>query len=141
MPGKNALATAVQHLYGTGVINKDKDIADKTGYNKATVSSYLSGKIAPSSDFLQSFEKAFRVSVKDFDKGGKLQPIAAPNPMQLLTEKMIQLTAINRVNQSLLIEVLANQSGKTVMELQRVVSAAMDAEIKQLLDELRREQV
>jgi transcriptional regulator with XRE-family HTH domain len=133
------LAKAVQHLYGSGAIKKDKDIADRTGYNKATVSSYISGKIPPSEGFLKTFEKTFRLRLQDFEKGGPLEPIPVIDPLQLISEKLMQLYATSRVNQSLLIEILANQTGKTVMELQRAVSAAMDAELKELLHELRQD--
>ena len=135
---KTAIGNAVQFLYGKGMIKKDKDIADKTGYNKATVSSYISGRTKASEDFIATFEKAFKVSLKDFAKGGELEPIPVVDPIQVLTEKVIQAYATARVNQSLLVELLAGQSGKTVMELQRIVSTAMDSELKQLLAELKR---
>lgn len=135
----NTLASAVQYLYGKGIIKKDKDIADKTGYNKATVSSYLSGKIPPSEGFIKTFEKVFRLHLKDFEKGGQLEQVPATDPLQLISEKVLQLYATARVNQSLLIEILANQTGKTVMELQRAVSASMDAELKELINELRQD--
>lgn len=134
---QNVLANAVQYLYGQGVIKKDKDISDKTGYNKATVSSYINGKIKPSADFTQAFERVFKVKLKDFEKGGQFEPVPAADPLQIITEKVLQVYATARVNQSLLIEILASQTGKTVMELQRAVSASMDGELKQLINELR----
>lgn len=135
----NALASAVQYLYGKGIIKKDKDISDKTGYNKATVSSYINGKISPSEGFVKTFEKVFRLSLKDFEKGGQLEQVPATDPLQLISEKVLQIYATARVNQSLLVEILANQTGKTVMELQRATTAAMDAELKELLHELRQD--
>lgn len=135
----NALASAVQYLYGKGIIKKDKDISDKTGYNKATVSSYINGKIKTSADFIQAFERVFKLKLKDFEKGGQLEQVPATDPMQLIAEKVLQVYATARVNQSLLVEILANQTGKTVMELQRATTAAMDAELKELLHELRQD--
>lgn len=132
------LQSAIQYLYGQGTIKKDKDIADATGYNKATVSSYVSGRTKPSRDFIAAFQKAFGVRLEDFKTNGSKDAIKEDNPLQLISERVLQLYAAARVNQSLLVEVLANQTGKTVLELQRVVSSAVDAELKQLLDELRR---
>ena len=137
---QSQIASAVQYLYGKGIIKKDKDISDKTGYNKATVSSYINGKIQPSADFIKAFERAFKIQLKDFEKGGQLEVIPATDPMQLLSEKLIQLYATARVNQSLLIELLASQTGKTVMELQRAVTASMDAELKELIRELKQDE-
>lgn len=134
---QKAIASAVQYLYGKGIITKDKDIADKTGYNKATVSSYISGRTIPSADFIAAFEKTFKLKLSDFEKGGEMHPVPVADPLQVLSEKVIQSYALGRVNQSLLIEILSHQTGKTVMELQRVVSSAMDAELKQLLVELK----
>jgi len=131
------IAAAVQFLYGKGIIKKDKDIADRTGYNKATVSSYISGRTTPSADFIAAFEKAFRLKVSDFGKGGALEPIPVQDPVQVVSERIIQIYAISRVNQSLLVEILSHQTGRTIMELQRVVNVAMDAELKQLLAELK----
>ena len=134
-----SLQKAVQYLYGQGIIKKDKDIADKTNYNKATVSSYTSGRTKVSEDFVQAFERVFKIKLKDFEDGGMLAPIEIKNPSQIMLERVVQLTAISRVNQSLLVEILASQSGKTVMELQRAVSSAMDAELKSLLAELKQD--
>ena len=58
---------AVRWLKGRGIINKDKDIVDKTGYRKSTVSGYISGKIDASSDFRTKFENAFKLSLADFE--------------------------------------------------------------------------
>lgn len=136
-----SLQKAVQYLYGQGAIKKDKDIADKTGYNKATVSSYTSGRTKVSEDFAEAFERVFKIKLKDFEDGGMLAPIEIKNPSQLMLERVVQLTAISRVNQSLLVEILASQTGKTVMELQRAVSSAMDAELKSALAELKQDGV
>ncbi len=132
-----ALIAAVQHLYGKGIVKKDKDIADKTGYNKASVSSYLSGNVKASENFVKKFQQVYGLSLSDFRAGGAQETIKVEDPLRSLTEKMLQLTAVARVNQSLLIEVLAHQTGKTVMELNRAVSSAMDGELKQLVNELR----
>lgn len=137
MAHNTTLQKAVRYLYGHGVISKDKEVADKTGYNKATVSSYISGRTKVSDDFVHAFEKAFKVRLEDFQEGGALDNVTVANPMQVLTEKVLQVMATVRVNQSLLTELLALQTGKTVTEVQRAISAATAAETKQLLAELR----
>lgn len=134
---KKTMTLAVQYLYGKGIIKKDIDIANKTGYNKSTVSSYISGRIEPSQDFVQAFEKSFKIKLSDFKEGGQHETVLTSDPLQLISERLLQVFAISRVNQSLLLEILSNQSGKTVMELQRIVSSAMDEELKQIVRELK----
>lgn len=132
-----AIANAVQYLYGKGIIKKDKDIADKTGYNKSTVSSFITGHTKASLPFIQKFEKAFRLSLKDFVKGGTHEPVPIADPTQMNTEKLLQVYAIGRTNQSLLVEVLAHLKNIPVMEVQRTVTSAMADELKGLKDELQ----
>lgn len=71
-----ALSQAVQYLYGKGSIKKDKDIVDKTGYNKATVSSYISGRTKPSKDFVEKFEKVFAIKLEEFGPGQEREIVA-----------------------------------------------------------------
>lgn len=60
------IKNAVRWLKGRGIIDKDKDIVEKTGYGKSTVSGYISGKIDASADFRTKFENAFELSLADF---------------------------------------------------------------------------
>jgi len=40
-----------------------KDISEKTGYNKGSVSNYINGKMPPSLQFLEKFSKAYNVDL------------------------------------------------------------------------------
>lgn len=131
------LAKAVQYLRGKGIVHKDKDIAEKTGYGKASISNYVNGKMTASKEFIKKFETVYKLKLADFKPGGNKEEIDVPDGDQMVAESVIQIMATARTNQSLLVEVLANQTGKTVMELQRVVSDTMAVELKQILHELK----
>lgn len=131
------LAKAVQHLYGTGAIKKDKDIADKTGYNKTTVSSYLSGKITPSAEFIRSFESKFGVKLVDFEPGGDKETVMVPDAMQLLTENVLLLKAELQTNRQLMIEVLASVTNRTVSEVQLTSDRILQHNLERILSELK----
>ena len=133
------LAKAVQHLYGTGSIKKDKDIADKTGYNKATVSSYITGKIPPSAGFLNAFEKVFEVRIQDFDIGGAKEIIKHPDAMQLISENVLLLKAELQTNRQLMVEVLAAVTNRSVTEVQVIAEKSLSHNIAKILHELRRD--
>ena len=60
------LQYAVKSLYGRGIIEQDSDIAEKVGYSKGTVSSYINGKTEMSINFKESFEKVFKLKLADF---------------------------------------------------------------------------
>jgi transcriptional regulator with XRE-family HTH domain len=135
------LRRAVQYLYGKGLIRRDKDIADKTGYNKTSVSSYINGNVKASDRFLQAFQRTFKIELSKFEEGSPEEIVTPGDPMQLLMERILKTYAVARVNQSLLIEILAAQTGKTVMELHRVVSSAMEVETKEILRELRQDEL
>lgn len=49
----------VAFLKGRGIIKRDKEIADRTGFNKAVISTYLNGKINASKNFLNKFYEVF----------------------------------------------------------------------------------
>lgn len=49
----------VAFLKGKNIIKRDKEIADRTGFNKTVVSTYLSGKVSASKNFLRKFYEAF----------------------------------------------------------------------------------
>lgn len=134
------LEKAVQYLYGHGIIKKDKDIADKTEYNKATVSSYLSGKISPSEEFIRKFEKAFRLKLEDFKDGGEHETVAVHDPIQLLSEGILQVKAELQTNRQLMIEVLAAVTNKSVMEVQLLSDKMLSHNLSKILSELKQVQ-
>lgn len=57
------LIRAVEDLKAKRIIIKDKDILDKTGFTKGTLSNYLSGRVAASANFIKIFEDKFGVKV------------------------------------------------------------------------------
>ena len=69
-----------------------EELGNKLGYQKATVSKYINGSLAPSSDFLNKFEEVFKVSLNDFET--KPNQTETKNPQQndgSLKDKMIEL--------------------------------------------------
>jgi len=57
------LIRVVQDLFDKKIIFTNKDISDKTGYDKSTISPYLNGKVKASRKFINAFEMAFNVKV------------------------------------------------------------------------------
>lgn len=81
------LIRAVEDLYNNKIIRKDKDIADKTGYSKSTVSGYISGKVMASEDFLKEFENKFEIRLANYrtpapTAGDDPPPAFVPIPWQ-----------------------------------------------------------
>lgn len=133
------LSQAVQFLYGKGTIKKDKDIAEKTGYNKATISSYIGGRTKPSADFLEKFEKVFRLKLSDFDVGGPQEIIKHPDALQLLSENILLLKAEHQTNRQLLIEVLAAVTNRSVTEVGLIADKILSHNLEKILHELKQE--
>ena len=131
------LYKAVQSLYGKGVITKDKDIAEKLGYTKATVSSYLSGKTKASNHFERLFEKAFDIKLSDFEPGEKNEVIIVPDSLQLLSESILQIQAEIQTNRQLMVEVLASVSRRTVTEVQATAENLLEHNLAKIVHELR----
>jgi len=67
------IMNAVKWLYCNEKIEKDKDIVDKTGYVKSTVSSYIKGKIKASPEFRTKFEEVFDLRLSEFVNGWKIE--------------------------------------------------------------------
>lgn len=86
---------AVRSLYGQGVINKDKDIADKTGYKKSTVSGYISGKVDASPGFRKKFEEVFELKLSDFAETAAVNKIT---PSQMLSTEGVSVTLQDYIN-------------------------------------------
>lgn len=137
MPHNELLIKAIQHLYGIGVITKDKDIADKTGYNKATVSSYSNGRAKASLDFIRTFEKTFDLSLEDFSKDGKKEVIKKSDAMQLITENIFQIKAEIQTNRQLMIEILSAVSSRSVMDVQMMTEKLLEHNLVKIVHELR----
>lgn len=131
------LMAAVKYLRDHRVIKRDKDIADLTGYAKASISNYTNGKLMASHKFIEKFEEVYKLKVSDFKVGGEKEEVHVADSFQLMAESFVKLLAGTRVNQSLLIEILANQSGKTNMELSLIVNDTMEQELKQIVNELK----
>lgn len=53
------LIQKVEQLRRQGVIRRDADIVEKTGFSKSVVSSYLNGKIKASRNFTDKFDEVF----------------------------------------------------------------------------------
>ncbi len=130
------LVNAVKYLYGKGLIAKDKDIADATGYNKSTVSGYVSGRTEPSEEFVTKFQKAFNLKISDFIDDGNVE---VKNYEQLLAERIIRIEAQVNVNKQLLIELLAFKTGKSMVEINTIAEKAYDHLVAKLIAELQQE--
>lgn len=61
IPSTESLQNAVKKLK---LLNPVKDIALATETNKGSVSSYLSGKIKPSAQFIKKFEKVYNIEIE-----------------------------------------------------------------------------
>lgn len=137
MQQNSLLIKAVQYLYGKGIISKDKDIADKMKYNKATVSSYINGKTKASAEFERNFEKTFNLKLKDFAPGGKDEIIEQPDAMQLLTENLLLIKAEIQTNRQMMIETLAAVSNRSVSDVQLMAEKLLQHNLTKIVHELK----
>lgn len=138
----NSFQNAIKYLLGKGVIERaGRDIAAKTGYDKSTVSSYTTGRITPSEEFVKVFEQAYKLNLKDFDKGGGKEVLKHPDALQLLSENILLLKAEAQTNRQLIVEVLANVSKRSVMEVSAVAETQLSHNLTKIVHELKREQV
>lgn len=133
----HTLEKATQYLYGKGIVTKDKDIADKLGYDKTTVSSYLNGRTTPSPKFIREFEKHFSIKLADFAPGGKEETVEVPDAIQLLSESILQIKAELQTNRMLLIEVLASTSNRSAMEVQALAENLLSHNLTKISNELK----
>lgn len=131
------LIKAVQYLYGQGTIVKDRDIADKTGYNKATISGIINGKKKASPKFLKNFEKAFDIQLSDFSDGGSQETIIITDAVQLISESMVLLKAEAITNRQMAIEILAAVSGRSVSDVQLLQEKLFSHNLATLVRELK----
>jgi hypothetical protein len=131
------LQKAVQYLYGQGIITKDRDISDKTGYNKATVSGNINGKKKASPEFLRNFEKAFNVKLGDFTDGGTHESIIVTDAIQLISESILQLKAEAITNRQMIIETLAAVSNRSVSDVQLLSDKLLSHNLAKMLHELK----
>lgn len=131
------LQKAVQYLYGKGIISKDKDIAEKLNYNKATVSSYINGKAKASAEFERNFEKVFGVKLTDFAAGGKQETVEKDDAIQLLTETVLQLKAEIQTNRQLMIETFAAVTNRSVSDVQLMSLKLLEHNLAKIVSELK----
>lgn len=137
MQQNSLLIKAVQYLYGKGIISKDKDIADKMKYNKATVSSYINGKAKASAEFERNFEKTFNVKLKDFAAGGMQETVEVPDAMQLMAENILQIKAEIQTNRQMMVETLAALQNRAVSDVQVMAEKLLQHNLAKLLHELK----
>ena len=74
------------------------ELSRKTGYKEGTISPYLSGKIKPSSKFLQSIIESFRINLDGFEEiigSETLSIISDPIENYVLKAENIELKKIN----------------------------------------------
>jgi transcriptional regulator with XRE-family HTH domain len=131
------LEKAIQYLYGKGIITKDKDVADKMGYNKTTVSAYIKGKSKSSPKFNKEFENTFNIKLSDFAPGGKEETIKKPDAIQLLAESILQIKAEIQTNRTMMIEVLSKVKDRPVMEIQLMAEKLLEHNLSKILNELK----
>ncbi|MDR2207122.1 MAG: helix-turn-helix domain-containing protein [Flavobacteriaceae bacterium] len=62
------LEIKIQGFYNYIKIKKirNKDIVEKTGLKKSNISNYMNGKLEPSENFINDFEKCYNVNLDDF---------------------------------------------------------------------------
>jgi len=58
-PDKQWLEDAIKSLKARGIIKRDKEVADKTGYSDASISNMLAGRVAVSEKFKRKFYEVF----------------------------------------------------------------------------------
>jgi len=131
------LERAVQYLKGKGEIRRDIEIANALGYNKATVSSYLQGKVKASQKFEREFENTFKIKLTDFASGNIQETILKPDGLQLLSEAILQIKAESQTNRQLLVEVLAATSQRSVTEMQVLAESLLQRNLTKILHELK----
>lgn len=137
MQQNQLLIKAVQYLYGKGIISKDKDIAEKMKYNKATVSSYINGKAKASAEFERNFEKTFNIKLKDFAVGGSQETIEKPDAIQLMAENLLQLKAEIQTNRQMMIETLAAVQNRSVSDVQLMAEKLLQHNLAKIVHELK----
>jgi len=64
---RTALEAAVAYLIGMGVVKKDADVCEATGEQKGNFSSFKSGAVKPTKNFVLKFEDHYRLKLSDFD--------------------------------------------------------------------------
>jgi transcriptional regulator with XRE-family HTH domain len=129
---------AVQWLYGQGIIRKDGDISQKTGYNKATISGYMTGRTLASQAFLEKFQNVFGLRLEDFGEGGEKETVRHPDALQLISENVLLLKAEHQTNRQLLIEILASVTNRSVTEVELTADKLLRHNVEKMIDELKR---
>lgn len=90
------IRAAVRYLLGQGIIEADKDVAEKVGLSKSTVSPYLSGKERASTNFRTKFEEVFNVKLSDFVSADINTPLPPGNIVRTLADYIIMIERFNK---------------------------------------------
>jgi hypothetical protein len=91
-PHNQRLKNAIKHLKAIGKIKfENKDISDKTEYDKSTVSEYIRGIEPASEAFEKEFEKKFGVSLEDFDTFDETNPRLSTKGVNITLQDYIDL--------------------------------------------------
>lgn len=137
---REVLKLAVRYLrHKDIIINEVKDIAEKTGYAKATVSNYVNGNLIPSPAFIEKFEKTFGLRLKDFEAGGQKEIIQHPDALQLLSENILLLKAEHQTNRQLIIEVLSAVTHRPVSEVELMAEKLLSHNLEKIVSELKQD--
>ena len=59
MKDENVLYNLVEYLKANRIINRDIEIAEKTGYSRQIISNYISGRQKPSKQFMNKFIESY----------------------------------------------------------------------------------
>lgn len=78
METSEELVAAVDLLKSYKIIKRDREVAERTGYDKSVVSSYLSGRVKPSKNFVDKFQEVFKESLQMKSKVLPSKPTGIP---------------------------------------------------------------
>jgi len=130
----------VETLKAKRTIKKDVDIVAKTGFSKAVVSNYLSGRVKASDNFLDKFEKVYGVDI--FNKNGFSKDIDIATSLHAelgrINEILIALQATTRISTMALIELRAKVYGRSYSLEATELEKTIAEEVSTLLAELKK---
>lgn len=114
-----SLKRAVAHLKHIRKIKYDKDIVERTGYAKGTVSEYIRGIEPVSEDFVDAFERKFNIKLKDFENDDLHEKPLSAQGLKITVQDYIDL--LQRTNHQFY-TLLSSSLGR-IMEDQAIVVA------------------
>lgn len=117
------LQMAVITLYNQNMIESDKDISEKTGYGKSTVSEYINGHKRASADFIKKFESAFELKI--------IEPVTSSDPSEVyLPLGDIKVTVADYIN-------LLQEYNAQLKKDKEVSSATVDVQLLEIMRSIR----